>query len=275
MQQRLYSNVTIEDLAKEMRCSPFQIVEQFVIGKTKQFYRGNRAKEKESSFTCPFCGSTHTRKNGVLNSFKNYRGYELHQVGGRYLQATHSYEVFNAYLCSDCSEKRYYAIRNAKIIAWIATIALAIIVYFLISSSFHWDSEVMPLMATAVIFGLLGYIPFKLIKNICLNGSKFAGAKSHLNLKDVGDALPWEYFDLAPMIVMSKCDNLSSLYNSTEAKKILKSFGIENTTLVGESIVLDPRLFKEQKEYLLNKLAKGLTQQDVNEFVSNGSRFMF
>lgn len=258
-----------------MRCSPFQIVEQFVIGKTKQFYRDNITKEKESSFTCPFCGSSHKRKDGVINSFKNYRGYELRQIGGRFLQTTHFYEVFDAYLCPNCSEKRYYTIRNAKIIAWVATITLAIIVYFIISSAFRWDNDVMPIMATAVIFGLLGYLPFKLIKNICLTCSKFAGDKSHLNLKDVGDALPWKYFDLAPMIIVSKGDKLSSLYNSSEAKKILKSFGIDKPTPVGESIVLDPKLFMEQKEYLLNKLAKGLTQQDINEFLTKGVSFMF
>lgn len=249
--------MNIQEIAQQMGCTPFQVVEKIVQQKVSDFHHENKKAEMEATFKCPFCGSTHKRKQGTLHSFKNYVGSELRQIGGRFLQATHSYEIFDAYLCSDCSEKRYAALSKAKRIGWIAVALSFILLYAIIASAFHWDKAFAPLGVAAVITAIFGYISFNLGKLISLKISKFNGAKSKLHIYDAEEALPWKYFYLAPMCEVSKGDNLNSILNSSSAKQVMKHYGIDHTSFVGEAVVLDPQLSLEQKESLLTMLAKG------------------
>lgn len=240
-----------------MGCTPFQVVEKVVQQKIYDFHIDNNNAEKEASFKCPFCGSTHKRKQGTLHTFKNYVGSELRQTGGRFLQATHSYEIFDAYLCPDCSEKRYAALAKARIFGCVAVALTFIVLYAVIETVFNWDNAFTPFGVAALITALFGYISFNLGKTVSLKISKFSGAKSKLHIYDVEDALPWKYFHLAPMCKLSKGDNLSSLFNSSSAQQVMKQYGINRTTFVGAAVVLDPQLTLNQKEALLEMLAKG------------------
>ncbi len=249
--------MNIQEIAQQMGCTPFQVVEKVVQQKISDFHLDNKNAEMEATFKCPFCGSTHKRKQGTLHTFKNYVGSELCQTGGRFLQATHSYEFFDAYLCPDCSEKRYAALAKARIFGWVAVALTLVVLYAVIATAFNWDNAFAPFGVAALITALFGYLSFNLDKTVSLKISKFNGAKSKLHIYDAEDALPWKYFHLAPMCKLSKGDNLSSVFNSSAAQHVMKQYGIDRTSFVGEAVVLDPQLTLNQKEALLSMLAKG------------------
>ncbi len=249
--------MTIQEIAQQMSCTPFQVVEKVVQQKISDFHLENRKSEMESTFKCPFCGSTHKRKQGTLHTFKNYIDSELRQTSGRFLQATHSYEIFDAYICSNCSEKRYAALTKAWIFGWCGVALTFIALYAIIATVFNWGNIFAAFGVAAIITVLFGYLPFNLGKVVSLKISKFNGAKSKLHIYDAEDALPWKYFHLAPMCKISKGDNLSSIFNSSSAQQVMKRYGIDRMTFVGEAVVLDPQLTLNQKEALLSMLAKG------------------